>query len=181
MKKLPFILFALVAMTVSAQGGGDFDSHKHFKLGAHLGLPTGGASDVSSFEAGLDAYFMLGNIDSWINLGITGGIRNFFGDEVDVLGTTVEFDDFTYLPVGGAARVKLFGIVEGGADIGYAFGISDGADGVFWVRPVVGIDVADTIEIFAAYDILTTDDFSDGSFTSDGSFGSIQAGILFEF
>ena len=182
MKNLAIILLVFITGSLSAQdGGSDFDSHKHFKLGVHAGIPTGGAADLASFEAGLDAYLMFGNIDSWINLGVTAGVRNFFGDEIDILGTAVELDDFTYVPVGGAARVKLFGIVEGGADIGYAFGISDGADGVFWVRPVVGIDIADTIEIFGAYDILTTDDYTDGSFTSDGSFGSLQVGILFEF
>lgn len=171
MKKLVFIAFAFCALTLSAQDG-DFDQHKHFKLGAHIGLPSADASDLYSFEAGIDAYFMFGNIDSWVNLGATAGFRNFFGDELDILGTTVELDDAQFVPVGGAVRVKLFGMVEGGIDAGYAIALTDGLDGALWVRPVVGIDVADTIEIFAAHDFILPE---------GGTWGSLQAGILFEF
>jgi hypothetical protein len=170
MKKLLFIAIAFCAFTLSAQDG-DFDGHKHFKIGAHIGIPTSDASDIYSVEYGADAYFMFGNIDSWVNLGATAGFRNFVGDEIDVLGTTIEAEDVQFLPVGGAARVKLFGIVEGGVDAGYAISLTDGVDGALWFRPVVGIDVADTIEIFVAHDFVLPD---------GGTIGSLQGGILIE-
>lgn len=167
MKKFLFVALAFCVFALTAQ---DSDG-KHFKIGAHVGIPTADASDFYNLEFGADAYLMLGNIDSWVNLGATAGFRNFSGDEVNVLGTTVEIEDVQFLPVGGAARVKLFGILEGGLDAGYAISLTDGVDSAFWFRPVVGIDVADTIEVFVAHDFVLPD---------GGTIGSLQAGVLFE-
>ncbi|MCK0180530.1 hypothetical protein MWU50_14620 [Flavobacteriaceae bacterium S0862] len=143
-----------------------------FKLGGSLGLPAADASDISTFVLGVDAYYYFTNIDAVVEFGVTAGFRNFFGDEIEILGQTVEIDDGQFLPLAGAARLKLFGILTGGADLGYAMGINDGNDGGLYIRPVVGIDIADTIELNTSYESITNDGVT---------WGSINLGILFEF
>jgi len=138
-----------------------------FKLGASLGLPAADAADISSFALGIDAYYYFTDIDAIVEIGGTAGFRNFFGDEI--LGFKIE--DQQFLPVAGAARLKLFGLVSGGADIGYALGLTDGLDGGFYFRPVVGIDIANTIELNVSYE----------SISDAANWGNFNVGVLFEF
>ena len=142
-----------------------------FKFGASVGLPAADAADISTLVLGVDAYYYFTEIDAPVEFGLNAGFRNFFGDEINVLGQTVSIDDAQFLPVAAAARLKLFGILSGGADIGYALGVSDGLDGGFYFRPVVGIDIADAIEINASYENIS----------DEANWGNINVGILFEF
>ena len=161
MKKLFFLsLFSIFVMSnVNAQT---------FKLGGSIGIPVADASDISTFVLGIDAYYYFTDIDALVEIGATAGFRNFFGDEIE--GFSI--DDGQFLPVAGAARVKLFGILSGGADLGYAVGINDGNDGGLYIRPVVGIDIADTIELNASYESITNDGVT---------WGNMNVGVLFEF
>jgi len=164
MKKL--VLIAVIAVfglvNVNAQS---------FKLGVTAGLPAADAADISSFVLGIDAYYYFTNIDSFIAIGGTAGFRNFFGDEITVLGQKVDFDDQQFLPLAVAGRLKLFGIVNGGADLGYAIGISDAVDGGFYLRPIIGIDIADKIELNVSYETIF----------DDATWGNLNAGILYQF
>jgi len=161
MKKLFFLsLFSIFVMSsVNAQT---------FKLGGSIGIPVADASDISTFVLGIDAYYYFTDIDALVEIGATAGFRNFFGDEIE--GFSI--DDGQFLPVAGVARVKLFGILSGGADLGYAVGINDGNDGGLYIRPVVGIDIADTIELNASYESITNDGVT---------WGNMNVGVLFEF
>ncbi|OZV69914.1 hypothetical protein [Winogradskyella aurantia] len=164
MKRIALLLTVAMISTFALQA-------QTFKVGATLGLPAADAADISSFVLGVDAYYYFTDIDSFIEIGATAGFRNFFGKEEDILGQTVQFDDAQFIPVAAAARLKLFGIVSGGADLGYAFGVSDFLDGGFYFRPVVGVDIADTIELNASYENI-----SDAA-----TWGNINVGVLFEF
>lgn len=159
MKKLFFVAFvALFSSTMmTAQGV--------FKIGATAGVAVSDAGDIADWALGVDAYYMFEKVDAVINFGPTVGFRNFFMSE-DV------FDDGQFLPVAAAARLKLFGILTGGADLGYAVGINEGNDGGFYYRPVVGIDIADTIELNVSFESISNDGVTWGNF---------NAGILFEF
>lgn len=141
-----------------------------FKIGASLGLPAADASDISSFVLGADAYYYFTDIDAVVEIGGTAGLRNFFGKEITVLGETFSVDDAQFLPLAVAGRLKLFGVLTGGADIGYAVGITDGLDGGLYFRPVVGIDIADTIELNASFE----------SISDAATWGNFNVGILFE-
>ncbi len=143
-----------------------------FKVGASLGLPLADASDISSFVLGVDAYYYFTDIDAVVEIGATAGFRNFFGKEVEISTASVKFDDGQFLPLAVAGRVKLFGILSGGADIGYAVGINDGNDGGFYLRPVVGFDIADAIELNASFESISNDGVT---------WGNLNLGILFEF
>lgn len=135
-----------------------------FKLGATVGLPAADAADISDFVLGIDAYYYFTNIDSFIEVGGTAGFRNFFVDFGDL-------SDASFLPLAAAGRLKLFGIVSGGADVGYAFGLTDYLDGGFYFRPVVAVDIADTIELNASYE----------SISDAATWGNFNVGVLFEF
>lgn len=143
-----------------------------FKIGASLGLPSADASDISSFVLGADAYYYFTNIDAVVEIGATAGFRNFFGKEEVILGgPRVDFEDAQFIPLAGAARIKIFGLLSGGVDIGYALGINDFLDGGLYVKPVVGLDIADTIELTASYE----------SISDAATWGNLNVGILFEF
>ena len=165
MKKLLLVtVVALFSMTsMNAQT---------FKVGASIGIPVADAKDISTFVLGVDAYYYFTNVDAVVELGATAGFRNFFGDDIEILNQTIEIDDGQFLPLAAAARLKLFGILSGGADLGYAVGINDGNDGGFYFRPVVGIDIADTIELNASYENISNDGVN---------LGNLNIGVLFEF
>jgi len=158
MKKLVVLfVIAVFGYTATAQGV--------FKIGATAGVAVSDAGDVADWALGVDAYYMFEKVDAVINFGPTVGFRNLFMSED-------AFDDGQFLPVAAAARLKLFGILTGGADLGYAVGINDGNDGGFYYRPVVGIDIADTIELNVSFESISNDGVT---------WGNLNAGILFEF
>lgn len=145
MKKLVFTFVTVLAFScIQAQGV--------FKIGVVAGVPTADAADISTFVLGADAYYMFEKEDALFNFGPTVGLRNYFGDEIS---PGVSIDDGTFLPVGGAARITLLGILTGGVDVGYAVGISDFLDGGFYFRPVVGLDILDILELNASYETVS--------------------------
>ena len=119
MKKLFFLaMFMTFAMTASAQ----------FSAGATFGIPTGDADEAYTFALGLDVNYMFES-DSEFSYGVATGYLTYFGDEITVLGTTVEIDNASFLPVAAAARYAASEKFSLGADVGYAIGLApDGND-----------------------------------------------------
>jgi hypothetical protein len=145
MKKLLFTLVAALSFAgLQAQGV--------FKIGVVAGIPTADAADISTFVLGADVYYMFEKEDAVLNFGPTVGLRNYFGDKIS---PGISIDDGTFLPIGGAARVTLLGVLTGGIDVGYAVGISDYLDGGFYFRPVVGLDILDILELNASYESVS--------------------------
>ena len=138
-----------------------------FKVGASVGIPLADAADISTFVVGVDAYYYFTDIDAPVEIGATAGFRNYFGEEIQ----GISIDDGQFLPLAAAARIKLFGLLSGGADVGYALGISDYLDGGLYIRPVVGLDIADTIELNASFE----------SISDAATWGAFNVGVLFEF
>ncbi|OMP30577.1 hypothetical protein [Mangrovimonas sp. DI 80] len=162
MKKLllTVVLIAGISFFGKAQGV--------FKLGANVGLASSDALNGSDLSLGVDAYYMFGYNDAFLSFGPTVGYRNFF---IDNNNRYFYRDDAQFVPVAGAARVKVFGIFTGGIDVGYAFGISDYLDGGFYVRPIAGIDVGDFIEINVSYE----------NYSDRFNWGNANVGVLFQF
>ncbi len=165
MKKLLFAALLVLGM-------GSLYGQGVFKVGAVLAIPTGDAADYSGIGLGADVYYMFGHEDAWLNFGPTVGFRNYFGKDVEIGNIIFKADDAQFLPLAGAFRAKTAGVLNWGADIGYAVGINDGNDGGFYFRPIIGVDVADTIEVNASYEIIAVD---------GGSWNAFTFGILFEF
>lgn len=156
-----------------------------FKIGPSISTAVGDTGDAHGLVIGADAYYYFTNIDSFINLGATAGFRAFTGEK-DFNDIGFEIPNQSYIPLGLAARLKLFGLLSGGLDAGYAFGLSD-IDGGFYFRPVVGFDIADAIELFACFEYISNgtdnpfDDFPQGGQQFDIDYTSVGIGILFEF
>lgn len=158
MKKVLLTLTAVFALSMSVKAQGNFE------IGAAIGFPTADAADISDFMIAIDAYYMFKQEDAFINLGPTVGFRNFFVDFGDL-------DNGVFLPVGAAARLTIFGVLRGGADAGYAIGITDYLDGGFYFRPIVGIDILDTLELNASWEHIW----------DEATWGSFQIGAKLEF
>ena len=161
MKKiLLFLVGALLFTGLQAQGT--------FKIGLSGGIPLGDASDISTFVLGADAYYMIGKRKALLRFGPTVGFRNFFGEEISP-GLTI--DDAQFLPVALAGRVSLFGIVQGGIDVGYAVGITDGLDGGFYVRPLLAFGILRFFELNFSYE----------SISDNANWGNANVGLLLVF
>lgn len=143
MKKLILsIAIAILGIaTISAQG---------FKLGANIGIPTGDASDFSSFSIGVDVNFLWETSETF-DLGLAAGFSN------SILKSEWEGDDVQFLPIAAAARYNASEDFKIGVDLGYGIGINDGNDGGFYYRPMVGYNISETIELNLFYSSVSQD------------------------
>jgi hypothetical protein len=157
-KSLLVTLFMILGLTgVQSQ---------NVKIGVMGGISGGDAAAVSTFVLGADAYYYFTNIDSFIEIGATAGFRNYLGDEV--LG--VPLNDAQFLPLAASARLKILEVFSGGADVGYAVGITDGLDGGVYFRPILGIDILNSLEVNLSYEYIT----------DSNAWASVNLGILFQ-
>ena len=159
MKKL------IILIVVVGFGFSDINAQK-FKVGATLGLPLADAADISTVALGLDTYYYFTKQDAFFQLGVNASYRNFIMDD-----NVISINYSQFLPISGAARLKIFGVLSGGADIGYAFGLSDHLDGGFYIRPVLAVDVLNFLELNLSYENI-----SDAA-----TWGNHNAGFLFQF
>ncbi len=161
MKKL------IVVLVLSCFGFANLNAQE-FKIGASIGVPLADAADLSDFVLGVDAYYYFTKQDAFFQLGANLGFRNFFiNDE----GDFIDIKDGQFLPISAAARLKIFGVLSGGADIGYAVGISDYLDGGFYIRPIIAVDVLDILELNMSYE----------SISDAANWGNFNVGFLFQF
>ena len=161
MKKL------IVVLILSCFGFANLNAQE-FKIGASIGVPLADAADISDFVLGVDAYYYFTKQDAFFQLGANLGFRNFFiNDE----GDFIDIKDGQFLPISAAARLKIFGVLSGGADIGYAVGISDYLDGGFYIRPIIAVDVLDILELNMSYE----------SISDAANWGNFNVGFLFQF
>ncbi|WP_417367084.1 hypothetical protein [Flavobacterium beibuense] len=158
---LLLLTFLGLTFTVNAQ---------EIRVGAHGGFPTGDASDVSSFNAGVDASVYFFDINEKVSLGVSTGYTRFFGKDETIGGINVEYDDFAYIPITASAR-GLFGAKQNifyTAKIGYAVGLDD-ADGGFHYQANIGWTNS-TIDAFIFY----------GGISDEITVSSFGAGIAFK-
>ena len=165
MKKVLFIAFMMVSgLGLQAQEG--------FRAGINLAIPTGDASDVSGFSIGLDATY-LWNVGESFDVGVAAGFTNAFGKEIEVAGFgSFEVDDVQFLPIAAAARYHVTDKFRVGGDIGYAIGISDGNDGGFYYRPMVGYGLNEKMELNLSYIGISLD---------GGNWSTIGLGFMYAF
>lgn len=161
MKRLVLVIaLAVSSLTASAQ----------FSIGASFGLPTGDASDLTTFALGIDANYTFES-DSEVSFGLATGFLTYFGDEVTILNTTFELDNANFIPLAGTVRYGLSEKFSLGADVGYAIGANDGNDGGFYYRPMLVYSIGEKSSINLSYSGVT----SDGTTLSN-----IGLGIMFK-
>jgi hypothetical protein len=163
----------LVITTLSIQAQGTVD-RTNFRAGINAGLVTGDASDFYSFSLGLDILHVWG-LSKEIDLGVATGFNNAFGEEETFSegGVTIntEFANVQYIPAALALRIyPSYGFKFGG-DIGYGIGVSDGFDGGFYYKPLIGVDLNGSTELNVSY----------AAISNDGTFATVMIGVLFLF
>ena len=157
----------MIGFGVQAQEG--------FKAGVNLGLPVGDAGDASNFSVGVDAVYHWEVSDAFY-AGVATGFTNAFGKTETFsdggITAEIEFEDVQFLPIAASGRFAASEDFKVGADLGYAVGISDGNDGGFYYRPIVGYNVAEKIELNLSYTGISLD---------GGTWSTINLGVLFAF
>ena len=161
MKKLLMIgAIALMGTFAQAQTG--------FKLGAHVGLPTGDAGDWYSLNVGVDASYMFPVAETF-NLGVTSGYTAFLGKDIAGYKVTT----LNLVPLAGTAEYKFtpeFSIL---ADLGYGFLFADGeSDGGFYYQPKVAYTLQEKHELSLGYQGVSMDGFT---------YSSINLGYAYKF
>ena len=142
-----------------------------FRAGINVALPVGDASDVSSFSLGLDVNYLWEVAESF-DAGLAAGFTNAFGKEIDTGVGSVSIDDVQFLPIAAAGRFHATDQIRLGADLGYAIGISDGNDGGFYYRPMVGYGLSEKMELNLSYTGISLD---------GATWSTIALGLLFSF
>jgi len=143
MKKFLLAAFLTIASlgTVNAQQG-------TLNGGFNIGLPTGDTSNVSSFTIGGELNYMIPVAEN-VTLGPSVQYSYYAGKD--------DFDGISVLPISGAVRFNISEMFVLGANLGYAVGLSDGIDGGFYYRPVLGYKIGDTTQLNLSYSGITND------------------------
>ena len=161
MKKVLFIAAFLVAgVSMQAQEGAS--------AGVNLGLPIGDAGDVSGFSIGVDFNYLWSAAESF-DAGVAVGFTNAFGKTIDTPIGSFEVEDVQFLPLAAAGRFHLSEDFSLGADLGYALGISDGNDGGFYYRPMVGYSLSEKLGLTFSYTGISLD---------GGSWDTLNLGLM---
>ncbi len=150
MKKVLFIAVLVIGSIFSANAQGGFN------VGVNFALPVGDAGDVSSFSIGLDLNYLF-EVSELFDAGIATGYTHAIGKGEEFGIIIIENPDIDFIPFAGAARFNVSEDFVLGADIGYAIGLTDGIDGGFYYRPLIGYNITDSIQINASYTGISLD------------------------
>lgn len=171
MKKM-FLVGALALFgAVNAQETGNF------KLGAHVGIPTGDLSKGYSVNVGFDAAYVYPIAENF-KLGLTSGYSHYVGKtyKETFLGATVSYkaEDVGIIPVAATAQYQFGGAnVFVGVDLGYAFFTGkDSSTGGFYYQPKVGYTFVNKHDLYVAYK---------GIAVEGGNAGSVNLGYAYNF
>ena len=164
MKKL-LLIISLVFVGWSAQAQNEFIGS------AEVGLPIGDASDITTFNLGIQLGYLF-EVAEEVQVGPKIGYSHSFGDDVDTIIGTFEVDDIQFLPIAAHGRYNFSDTFLFGLDLGYAVGLNDGNDGGFYYSPHFAYNVAEQVAIFAAFRGISAD---------GGSFDVISLGAEFSF
>jgi hypothetical protein len=150
MKKIILTAAAIFAFGfANAQSGA-------FKLGAHVGLPTGDIKDGYSVNLGADLAYTW-SVAEGLDAGITTGYTTYLGKKVDVEGFgSFKPEDAAFVPVAATAQFTLTNNWFLGVDLGYAIGINEGNDGGFLYQPKFGYQMGGT-GVYVAYKGISND------------------------
>jgi hypothetical protein len=163
------ILLLLSTLTLQAQV-----DRTNFRAGINAGIVVGDNADLYSFSLGLDILHVWG-LSREIDLGLATGFNNAFGEEETITSggimVSTEFANLQYIPAAIALRIyPTYGFKFGG-DLGYAIGVSDGFEGGFYYKPVIGVDINGSTELNISY----------VGINEEVTFSTVMIGVLFLF
>jgi len=148
----------LIAAFVFAGLGVSNAQEGSFNAGVNLGLPTGDASDLSSFAMSVEANYLF-DVSETFKVGPSISYLHYFGKNLDLIDFgNSKVEDSGFLPIAAAARFVASEKFTVGADLGYGIGISpDGQEGAFYYRPMVGYSINENVMIQATYTGMSKD------------------------
>ncbi|GIZ09452.1 hypothetical protein [Flavobacterium sp. UMI-01] len=152
MKKIILTTAALFAISIASA---------QFRVGAHVGIPTGDIKDFSSVNLGADVAYTWSAAEG-LDVGIATGYTSYLGkDGGDAIG---------FIPVAATAQITLTNNWFIGADLGYGIGVNpDGVDSGFMYQPKLGYQIEKT-GIYVAYKGIALDGFNVSSVNLGVSF-----------
>ncbi|WP_299362718.1 outer membrane beta-barrel protein [Winogradskyella sp.] len=175
MKKKVVILVVTILASVNLVTAQIQDVQKgqhNYGIGLNAGVTVGDFEDAYSSNIGIDLFYLY-SISERFYLGGSTGFANYFGEEINRLGSgTIELDDAQFIPLAGSVRFSPFRNFLVGADVGYAFGVNEGNDGGFYASPRLTYMVNGNMPIFIGYRTISFE---------DDNLGSIQFGIGYRF
>lgn len=185
MKSIKSAVLGLGILTAGLASAQSANMTNMLKVGVNAGVAV--PSDNASANLGLDvAYQYL--VNPGFGLGIATGYNQFFGRDNDVVGGTINNNDFGVIPVAALIRVypKQTGFYAG-ADLGYGFIVGDEKvasnstvdrpDGGFYIKPELGYHNRDW-NFFLHYTKVFTGDKGNIA-GQDYNAGSLGAGVAY--
>lgn len=140
----------------------------------HVGVPVGNASDVSSFNLGVDLAY-LHPIANNFKLGAKVGYDHFIAkSDFKDLGA----EDFGFVPLAATAKYEFSNNLFIGGDLGYAFATKSYMDGGLFWQPKFGYSGAN-FDVYAGYKGIATDNknFDGKKFNAD----AVSLGFAYKF
>lgn len=164
---------------------GAMNAQTGLKIGAHVGLPVGDASKVSTFNVGADVSYLY-PVTEQFRVGATTGYSHFFGKEVktpssvSALGITIDglpqvsvkkSLDYGIIPVAASAEYDIAENFFLGADLGYAVSTIKDAEGAFYYQPKVGYKLSN-VDLTLSYK---------GMSQKEVNLGTVSLGAAYRF
>lgn len=164
-----------------------------FKIGADIGFPLSGTSDISSFNFGFYGTYLFEVVE---NLEVGGLIAytHFSGDGYyyryhpsDGTTTRVNNDSNSFLPIAATGRYHFMDhSFFAGLDLGFAVNVSGDADTGMLFRPKFGYNLG-MINLIASFQVITAEvkrpyhpDYVGGAWDVNG-FNSFNVGVEYSF
>lgn len=135
-------LFLLSIIAVFAIGGMNAQGQLNGSISA--GIPTGDASDFTTFALALDVSYLFAISDDF-SAGPSIGYNTSF------LDSDFDGDNISFLPISASGRFNVSEQLTLGADVGYGVGLNDGNDGGLYYAPSVLYGLTETIDLILAY------------------------------
>lgn len=123
-------------------------------IGVNVGIPT---SDAYKFTLGADARLQF-DVSKQISIPVTAGYTRFFSKDLTIAGVNFK-QDYAYIPV--KAGVKAFFDESGSgfyglAEVGAAFGVTDGAKTGFLYSPAIGYSWSSGLDLGIKYEGISS-------------------------
>lgn len=167
-------LFGLVGVNAQSTG---------VEAGVHIGIPVGDVSDASGFNIGLDLAYLY-PVSEKFKIGVATGYDHFIGKDRDFnfagVTTTIEGEDFGFIPLAASAKFMPTQNFFVGADLGYAFATKDEMDGGFYYQPKVGYSGA-LVDVYGFYKGVSGKEKITDNISENWNIGSVGVGVAYKF
>ena len=145
---LTCVTVVFTTLISSAQSGWSF--------GANGAVPTGDTAEAAVLSVGADISYHF-PVTPLLDLGLASGYGRFFGKEIESSFGTLQFEDYSYIPLTASANVNATKKLFAGLQAGYAIATVNDTRGGFLYRVKGGYSLTDMIAFYAFYQGINSD------------------------